>query len=222
MTRLPCLVAGVAMTVAALKPSASPARFRSGPLPPIPTHAVGAGEVLLEVLVTRSGSVGDVTVLRSTPPFTQLMATAVEAWRFQPADNQGPVEARVLVAALFRPPAIASPTLGTAATNVAAPGREIPFPTKMVPPPYPPQAVDNRAVLVEAGVGPSGNVTEAKSVGAASGFDDAAVQAARAWLFRPAESASGPVSSIAYIVFGFRQPVATATPLPAFPHLYDK
>jgi TonB family protein len=153
--------------------------------------------------------VNGVTVLRTTPPFTDLLSTAVQAWRFQPAQQDGPVESTVLVAAVFRPPTFDAPTLGRGASNVATPGREIPLPTKMVTPPYPPRAIDNRAVLIEARVGPSGNVTDAKVVGATSGFDGAAVQAARAWIFRPAESESGPVPSIVYIVFGFRQPVTT-------------
>jgi TonB family protein len=207
MVRLPYLLASAAISVAALQPSTSPAQYRSGPLPPVPTHAVGGGEVLLEVHVTHSGSVNGITVLRTTPPFTDLMTTAVQAWRFQPAQQDGPVESTVLVAAVFRPPTFDAPTLGRGASNAATPGREIPFPTKMVTPLYPPRAIDNLAVLVEARVGSSGNVTDAKIVGATSGFDGAALQAAREWLFRPAESSSGPVPSIVYIVFGFRQPV---------------
>lgn len=195
------------MAIGALQRPATPPQYRSGPLPPIPTHAVGGGEVLLEVLVTHSGSVGGVTVLRSTSPFTDLLSTAVKAWRFRPAEREAPVESSVLVAGVFRPPAIAAPTLGGAASNIASPGREIPFPTKMITPPYPPTAIDNRAVLVEANIGPSGNVTDAKVVSAASGFDGAALQAARGWVFRPAETDGVPAPSIAYIVFGFRQPL---------------
>ena len=179
-------------------------------MPTIPTHAVGGGEVLLEVRITRGGAVGGVTVLRSTPPFTDLMTTAVQAWRFRPAEQEGPVESAVLVAAVFRPPSVAAPTLGTASTNVAVPGREVPLPTKMVTPPYPPRAIDNHAVLVEVQIGSSGNVTDAKAVGSTSGFDGAALQAARGWIFRPAESAGTPVPTIAYIVFGFRQPITTS------------
>jgi TonB family protein len=213
MMRLPYLLASAAISVAALQqPSTTPAQYRSGPLPPIPTHAVGGGEVLLEIRVTHSGSVNGVTVLRTTPPFTDLLETAVQAWRFQPAQQDGPVESAVLVAGVFRPPTVAAPTLGGVASNVAAPGREIPFPSKMVTPPYPPRSIDNRAVLVEARVASSGNVTEAKVIGATSGFDSAAVQAARQWVFRPAESTSGPVPSIVYIVFGFRQPVTAPGP----------
>jgi TonB family protein len=209
MKRLPSFLASAAISVAALQPSPTPAQYRSGPLPPIPTHAVGGGEVLLEVRVTHSGSVNGVTVLRTTPPFTDLLTTAVQAWRFQPAQQDGPVESAVLVAGVFRPPTDMAPTLGGVASNVATPSREVPFPSKMLTPRYPAQAIDNRAVLVEARVASSGNVTEAKIIGATSGFDSAAIQAARAWLFRPAESSSGPIPSIVYIVFGFRQPVTT-------------
>lgn len=160
--------------------------------------------------VSRAGTVRGVIALRSTAPFTALMTSAVEAWQFKPAQQQGPVESSVMVAGVFRPPTIYGPAPGGSTTNLDSPGRNIPFPTKIVTPPYPPMSIDNAAVLVEVQVGPSGNVTDAKAVSKTSGFDDAAVNAARGWVFRPAEADAGPIQSIAYVVFGFRQPITSS------------
>jgi TonB family protein len=210
MTRLPYVVASVAIALAGLQAPPTPAQYRSGPLPPIPTHAAGAGEVLLQVSVSPAGTVRDVIVLRSTAPFTALMTTAVQAWQFRPARQDVPVESSVLVAGVFRPPTINTPSLGGQPSDLESPGRNIPFPTRIVTPPYPPRAIDNAAVLVEVQVGPSGNVTDAKALSKTSGFDDAAVDAARRWVFRPAEMDAGPIQAVAYVVFGFRQPITNS------------
>jgi TonB family protein len=65
-------------------------------------------------------------------------------------------------------------------------------------------------VLVEVHVAAAGAVTSADVLGAASGFDDAALRAARSWTFRPAEVAGAPAPAVAYIIFGFRQPITTS------------
>jgi TonB family protein len=74
-------------------------------------------------------------------------------------------------------------------------------------PPYPPNAVGSVTVLVEVTIAESGNVADARIVGEASGFDDAASSAARSWRFRPASRAGSPVEARAYLLFVFGQPV---------------
>ncbi len=104
MTPKSYLVACAAAIVVAAPEGRVPARYRSGPLPQIPLHAVGGGEVILEVSVTRGGIVSEITAARSSPPFTDVMTAAVRGWRFQPAEDTVAVDSRVLVAAVFRPP----------------------------------------------------------------------------------------------------------------------
>ena len=210
MTPKSYLVACVAAIVVAAPEGRVPARYRSGALPQIPLHAVGGGEVILEVSVTRGGVVNAMTVARSSPTFTDVMTAAVRGWRFQPAEDNGAVDSRVLVAAVFRPPTINTPTLGSGSSDVTTLSRDVPSPTRIVTPSYPPQSLDNRAVLVEVRVAAAGAVTSADVIGAASGFDDAALKAARGWTFRPAEVAGAPVPAVAYIIFGFRQPITTS------------
>ena len=186
-----------------------PAQYRSGAVPPVPDHAVGGGDVILDVSVNRSGGVSDIKVARSTPPFTDLVSTAIRGWQFQPARGPQPVDSTVLVAAVFRPPTINTPTQGKPPTDTSTMSPEAPFPLTMVTPPYPVHAVDNRLVLVEVRVGTGGNTSDAKIIGSTSGFDDAALDAARRWTFRPAEVGGARVTSLAYLMFGFRRPVTT-------------
>ena len=46
----------------------SPARYRAGAAPGLPTMVVGGGQVILELAVNRDGRVTAVTPLRTTPP----------------------------------------------------------------------------------------------------------------------------------------------------------
>lgn len=197
-----------------------PARLESGDVPRQPPMVQSGGEVLLELRVDLSGRVAEVSTLRSTPPFADLMVAAVEAWRFAPAraaeddeerdSEPGPVESRVLVAGLFRPPTLYRAAMpGEPPKDVAAPSREVPFPTSMRLPVYPVDARSDRVVLVEVEVGEDGSVREAAVVHSAPGFDAAALDAARQWRFRPGEWRGRAVWCYAYLLLGFREPVTT-------------
>jgi len=83
----------------------------------------------------------------------------------------------------------------------------VPFPIQQVRPPYPPNVVGDGVVLVEVLVTPQGGVGRARVIGAGTGFDPAALDAARQWVFRPARRADRPVPACAYLIFGFRAPL---------------
>jgi len=201
------VMAIAAAGLVAAQPAFVPAQYKSGAVPGVPDHAVGGGEVILDVSVNRSGGVSDIKVARSTPPFTDLVSAAVQRWQFQPARGSQPVDSVVLVAAVFRPPTINTPTIGKPPTDTSTMSPDGPFPLTMVTPSYPARAIGNRLVLVEVRVGTGGNVADAKVIGSTSGFDDAALDAARRWSFRPAEVGGARVSAFAYLMFGFREPV---------------
>ena len=202
-----------ALAVLAQEPQGySPARYQSGPLPTLPATAVGGGEVLLEITVAPSGQVTAVTPLRATPPFTELVVAAVRGWRFAPATQSAPaspraVESTVLVAGVFRPPALTGPTLGTSPKDLAAPSMLTPFPLKLVMPPFPPMASASGVVLVEGNVDASGNVTATTVIRSAPPFDGAAQAALRQWRFRPARAGDTPRATRVYALFGFPVPV---------------
>lgn len=197
--------------------SFEPARFESGDVFIQPPMTAGGGEVLLELGVSSSGEVRAVTVLRTTPPFGDLLRQAVGGWRFAPAreiqeDPEAPVavESKVLVAGFFRPPTLYNaPARGAAPKDVAPPSAEVPFPTTMVAPLYPPTTYlhMSQTIGIEVKIGLEGEVMSSKVIWPAVGLSAAAMDAAKEWRFRPARRQGKAVPSVAYIVFGFREPV---------------
>jgi TonB family protein len=200
----------------------TPARYRSGAAPQIPVMAVAGADVAVEATVGRDGRVSAVTRLRHSSPFTEAVASAINTWRFEPAtDSQAssvgegdaqvtktPVESRVLVIGLFRPPALFAGTLGTPPADVGRASDQIPYPA--VPPALPampPQALADGVVVVELAIAPNGAINRATVIQSASGFDQAALEAAQAILFRGARVRGQPSPALAYVVAAFRQPI---------------
>jgi TonB family protein len=185
---------------------ASP-RFVRGDLPLVPVLAVSGGEVFLEVLVTEDGRVDAVDVLRTTPPFTEALVDAVRRWQFTRAAAPQTGSLRVFVAGIFAPPALEGPTLGEPPKDLRAPHEDVAFPVFWTRAGYPPHAMGAGAVLIETTFGDSPIPIDTRVVVSAPGFDEAALDAARSWAFRPARRDGQVVATHAYIVFGFRPPV---------------
>jgi TonB family protein len=176
----------------------------------------GGGEVLLEVSIEKDGHVSNIERIRVTPPFTDLLVTAIEGWRFMPAvagsarEPRHPIASRVLVAALYRMPALyGGTTAGEVPKDVARPSNLIPIPREFISPPYPPNARGSGTVLLEVEVGSDGHPMAVRVVRSGGIFDSAAIQAAERWTFSPAQSLDGgSVPSFAYVVMGFLEPIA--------------
>ena len=198
----------------------TPARYQSGSPPPTAVRAVGGGEVFVEATVTDTGRVADVSLLRTTPPFTSDVAAAVRAWTFTPAaeektadDDAGgtagmrPVTSKVLVAAVFRPPTLNTPTYGEQPKGVAPASPDVAYPTSTVMPPFPPNALFDGTVLLEGHVGSDGTLIDVKVLRSAGAFDGPAADALRKWTFRPATRQGRAVDAYVYVAMSFRQPV---------------
>jgi TonB family protein len=195
------------------------ARYATGDLPETPVRAVSGGEVFLEVAVDTNGHVATINTLRATPPFTEEMRHAIGGWQFEPAQKVGasspgprgvpiqPVDATVLVAGMFRPPTMNTPTLGEPPRDVGAPSELTPFPIATTNASYPPRARGDGTVLVDVTIDARGVVTDAQVVRSSPAFDAAAVAAARSWSFRPARLRGEPVTTHVYLLFAFREPV---------------
>jgi TonB family protein len=219
----------VAICVVAVAVSAqetfSPAQLQTGTVPSLPALAVGGGQVLLEVSVDTDGRVSDIRPLRTTPPFTEMLTEAVRGWRFRPAEDvdstrpgdtrsspPAPVASKVLVAGVFRPPALNMPTLGEAPKEGAPASDDTAFPLTISPPAFPPQAVRGGVVLLEARVDRSGEVGAVKVLRAAAPFDNAARQELSDWIFRPARIHGAYAPTWVYVVMGFAAPTSMGVP----------
>ena len=198
----------------------TPAQYRDGVLPQIPIQALGGGEVFVELSVSNSGVVSGVRTLRATPPFTEAVNDVVLGWHFRPAEEEvgpaagkpeptprRPVESTVLVAGIFRPPTVNTPTLGEPPRDVASASNETPFPLTTVTPRYPPLARESGMVLIAARVDTAGGVADVTVIRSARPFDEPALDAARRWTFRPARVRGTAVATLVYMAFAFRQPV---------------
>ena len=158
-----------------------------------------------------AGAVSSVDPVCRQPLLTTVFTRAIERWEFDPATAGGlATPSRVLVAVLLRPPFLLN--FGEPRAEPHQVPEELPAPEATPAPAYPPTALGDALVLVEVGVDASGAVSAARALGGHTGFDEAALEAARRWRFRPAQSGGAPVSSQAYIVFGFEEPVLAPLP----------
>jgi TonB family protein len=210
------VIAAVVAVVRAVAGQAEPlsARLQHGELPLVPVQAVAAGEVLLSLNISATGSVGAVDVLRTTPPFTDTVVTAVRGWRFAPAtdDQRKPVASRVLVGAMFSAPSLRVPTVGNPPKDVTPAATALPMPLTTPMPLYPPSARFGGAVMLETLVAPSGKVVAVTTIRSNPPFDEPAMEAARSWLFRPPQGPGLPPNTYAYLIFAFRTPLVGASP----------
>ena len=191
-----------------------PARLQQGGLPIVPVQAVAAGEVLLSLSVSPTGSVGAVDVLRTTPPFTDVVAAAVRGWRFAPAvdDRRKPMASRVLVGAMFTAPSLRVPTVGVPPKDVTPAATALPMPLTTPMPLFPPSARFGGTVMLETLVSPSGKVVAVTTIHSSPPFDEPAMESARGWLFRPPQGPGLPPNNYAYLIFAFRTPLVGSSP----------
>ena len=190
------------------------ARLLSGGVPAIPVQAVAGGEVLLSVTVSDAGRVGPIDALRTTPPFTDALVSAVRGWRFAPAEDamRKPMASRVLVGAMFGAPTLNTPTVGEPAKDVAPAATALPMPLTTGMPAYPPNARSAGIVMIETLVAASGKVVGVTVVRSSPPFDEPSMEAARMWSFRPPQGPGVPPNTYAYLLFGFRPPVVGPAP----------
>jgi hypothetical protein len=203
-------------TVASAQPRPySPPRLVRAEVPGEPGHlVVGGGEVLIEFIVDERGLVTRPSIVRSTPPYTEMLLGVMAGWRFEPArainefGSERAVETPVAVAAVFRPPTFYNgPTLGEGPREVGTLSSDVAYPVSMVTPSYPPQAHLATGVLYEVALNPAGQVVEARGFAADSAFVGVTRDALAQMSFRGGTYRSRPVPSTTYVLFVFRSPL---------------
>ena len=203
MTRLLILVLAAALQMGTFRP----ARVTSSPFAGFPYGSRAAGIVVLDVDVDARGTVRGINTVKDLDPFGDAVRSAVSSWRFEPARSGGQaVEHPILVTALIRPAMVMFPAPPPPPPPPADAPTSIPFPIEIGIPAYPANRVGTAAVLVEVEIDDRGSVTAAKIKGETTGFDDASMDAARRWVFRPAEHQNRDVPSRGYLLFIYRQP----------------
>ena len=217
------LAASAVTIVVSAQSGFSPPRYIAGSAPSLPAMVVGGGEVLLEATIDTQGRVETTKVLRTTPPFADLLTDAVRGWRFDPArelvsEDARPgagaswsaIDSKVLVAGVFRAPTLNAPTHGERPRDLFRPSADVAAPLANAEPPYPPDALSGGVVLLEAHIGADGAVGAIVVLQSAPPFDGPAQTALRSWTFRPARVSARPVPTFVYVVFGFPSPITQA------------
>jgi TonB family protein len=178
------------------------------------------GVVALDVIIEADGSVSDVQVADSLDRTFGLDQRAIEAaklWRFEPARFNGqPVRVRVRLELEFRlrpqgdERQTARSDFEAGASLATAPGVRAPIVKRSVQPSYTAAAMEQKiqgVVSLDVVVMPDGRVDRVRvvrSLNAEAGLDDAAVAAARRWVFEPGTLNGVPVPVIVRIELEFR------------------
>jgi len=181
-------------------------------LPHLKSAAVGAapyavqsgGIAAYDVKIDEHGSVTSAEIVQDVQPYGAMLGDDVRGWRFEPARKDGhPAPSRVLVLGFFRPPELmfAAPEAPKYKSTVAP--DEIPWPTAVTVPPYPPNALGSGKVVMEGDVSDGGAVSAVRVLSPPGAFDGAATQTLQQWRFRPAERGNRDVASRAFFVFSF-------------------
>ena len=200
----------VAVLAAALAAPASaqtgvvPPRLVSAAMPASPMGAQSGGIAAFDVTLDEKGSVAGVEAVQDFAPFGDQLREAVRGWTFEPARDQGrAVRSRVLVLGFFRPPqlAVIAPANPRYKDTVAPP--ELPWPTSVTVPPYPPNTLGSGKVVLEVDVSDEGKVVSSRVLDPGSPFDAAAKGAAEAWVFRPGSRNGRPAATRAFFIFSF-------------------
>jgi TonB family protein len=169
-----------------------------------PWNAISGGVAACEVALNEKGAVVGVEVVQDVAPFGTLLRDAVRSWQFEAAVADGVrTGAHVLVLGFFRPSGMTLTTPESPRYKTTSAPADIPWPTLVAVPPYPPNLVGSGKVLIEADISGEGAVASARVVAPGSAFDSAALDTARQWKFRPATKGGRGVPSRAFLVFSF-------------------
>jgi TonB family protein len=182
--------------------------------PSIAKQINASGEVLVVVIIGENGRVISAKAISGHPVLRSAAEDAARKWVFKPTEVGGkPVQVQGSLTFIFRPPPPTTSVPPTAAPSAETSkrisvsggvlqGKAI----KKVQPPYPPIAKAARAsgaVQVQITVSETGEVIEAGVISGHPLLRDAALQAARQWLFQPTEVGGAPVKVQGILTFNF-------------------
>ena len=170
--------------------------------PQFPPNAVSGGTVVAELHFV-SGNVSSVKILSGEEPFVGSCRTALAKWH---VDSERDRDELVIVH--FRQPYLYS--LGDAKEEVhpAISKGSLPYPSRIIPPSYPANALGQGSVVLRTDISDEGQVSDVKVVEPMGVLTDTSIDAVRRWQFMSAEDERGMrISSHVYAVFVYRFPI---------------
>ena len=188
---------------------------------PYPPQSLAGGEVLLDALVARTGTVSDIRVVSGQEPFLAAALSAVHSWTFVPAHSAGQAaEARVAIIFQFPnpyiPPRVAmthhykNPAQGKIS---AAAETHAALPTETTSPQYPAGTnTEGGSVILRESVDAAGRVTAIDTELEAKALTSAVETAARQWTFAPAQKSGTAIFSTVVLAVTFREPLIASAP----------
>jgi TonB family protein len=182
--------------------------------PAVAKQINASGEVQVSIVIGEDGRVVEAKAIKGHPVLRSAAEDAARKWVFKPTLLDGkPVKQPGTLAFVFMPPPPPTSDPPAAETSAETPkklnvsggvlqGNAI----KRVQPPYPPIAKAARAsgpVQVQITISETGEVIEAIVISGHPLLRDAALQAARQWLFKPTELSGAPVKVQGILTFNF-------------------
>jgi TonB family protein len=182
--------------------------------PSIAKQVNASGEVQVEIIIDENGQVISAKAISGHPVLRSAAEDAARKWVFNPTLVDGkPVRQPGVLKFVFTAPMPSASVPTTEATS-AETSKQINvsggvlqgMAIKKAQPPYPPIARAARAsgaVQVQVTISETGEVTEASVISGHPLLRDAALQAARQWLFKPTELSGVPVKVQGILTFNF-------------------
>jgi TonB family protein len=182
--------------------------------PAVAKQINASGEVQVSIVIGENGQVIEAKAIKGHPVLRAAAEDAARKWVFKPTLLDGkPVKQPGTLTFVFMAPPPPPSVTPTAETGEETPkklnvsggvlqGNAI----KKVQPPYPPIAKAARAsgpVQVQITISETGEVIEATVISGHPLLRDAALQAARQWLFAPTELSGVPVKVQGILTFNF-------------------
>jgi TonB family protein len=179
-------------------------RLLSAELGPAPWNVQSGGIAAYDVKLDEAGAVASADIVQDVEPYGRMLGEALPSWRFEPARAEGrAVPSRVLVLGFFRPPGLTFAAPERPRYRDTEAPEDIPWPTSVIVPAYPANALGSGKVVLEVDVSADGRVSGTRRLTQSTPFDSAASAAVQQWTFRPASRRSREVASRAFLVFSF-------------------
>ena len=183
-----------------------------------PYQVVMDGLFVLDVGLSREGEIRRIEALRDPGSMLGAAKTAVRAWKFQPASENGkPRASRMTVAFLYRPAnqgnAVAVPPKDFVPLIPSDQSDGVDYVpvgiSSFVYSDYPVNSVAWGSVVLQVTVNTAGDVGDVTFLHKMPGFDSLVLDALKKWRFRAAHFRAKPVISKMVIAFVFQPPAST-------------